>query len=381
MDFDYVVMPAIIFVVGVAMIWLCVRRILLLSKNSFRVWRKAVELMILSSLVLITAAVAGSSAFNAIALYRFRAENPPPGAFYSVSGHRMHLNCTGSGSPTIVLEAGAGNDATTWERVQPALSRTTRVCSYDRAGYGWSEAQPEPSDADHIAVQLHELLIQANINGPIVLMGHSIAGLYMRDYAVHYPAGLAGIVFVDVTTPLQEENPAYKAVSANATPSWAVWLLYRSALIAGLPRLQWICHQPLPFLDAHATQSQAENLFHKQIGTVASEMSNISNSGRQTVHTGPFGDLPILIFSEDFSLWTTGPKASKQMVDLALMFMQMQEDLKKLSTRSRRIIAKGSSHFIQIDRAVLIEKEVPLFLEQLRGTAPQPANYGSTVTE
>jgi hypothetical protein len=58
-----------------------------------------------------------------------------------------------------------------------------------------------------------------------------------------------------------------------------------------------------------------------------------------------------------------------------------QEDLKKLSKRSRRIIAKGSSHSVMLDRADLIEKEVPLFIEQLRGTIPQPTNYGSTITE
>jgi pimeloyl-ACP methyl ester carboxylesterase len=381
MDFDYVVMPTILFVVSAGVIWLSARRVLSLSKDSSHAWRKFVERIALEAVVCIAAVLAGSSAFNAIAIWQYRAANPPPGAFYSVNGHQMHINCTGSGSPTIVLEAGAANDATVWETVQPALSRTTRVCSYDRAGYGWSEPQPGPSDADHIAAQLHELLIQANVNGPIVLMGHSIAGLYMRDYAAHYPEGLAGMVFLDVSTPLMEENPAYKAVNPNAALRWAVWQIYRSALAAGLPRLLWICHQPVPFLNNHATRMQAENLFHSHIGTVVSEQNSFSNSGRQTVHTGPFGDLPILIFSQDFAPWISGSNPSKEWVEVAKMFMRMQEDLKKLSTRSRRIIAKGSGHSIQYDRADLIEKEVPVFIEQIRGTAPQPANYGSTVTE
>ena len=381
MDFDYVVMPAILFVVGIGVAWLGARRVLSLSKEPGNTWQKAVKCIALEALACIAAVVAFSSVFNAIALYRFRAANPPPGAFYTVHGRQMHINCTGSGSPTIVLEAGALSDAAVWEGVQPALSRTTRVCSYDRAGYGWSEPQPGPSDADHIAAQLHELLTQANINGPIVLMGHSIAGLYMRDYAARYPEGLAGMVFLDVSTPRMEENPAYRAVNSNAMLRRTVWQVYGSVLSAGIPRLLWICHQPVPYLYPHATRTQAEALFHLHTATVVSEMDSFGNSGRQTVHTGPFGDLPILIFSQDFTPWISGQNPSKKWVDVAKMFMQMQENLKKLSTRSRRIIAKGSGHSIQNDRPDLIEKEVPLFIEQLRGIAPPPANYGTTVTE
>ena len=170
----------------------------------------------------LAAVVAGSSAYNAIALHIFWADNPPPGAFYSVNGHRMHINCTGSGSPTIVLEAGLGNDALTWGGVQPVLSSTTRVCSYDRAGFGWSDPLPAPRDADHIAAELHELLLQAKVTGPIVLMGHSIGGMYLRDYATRYPADIVGIVFEDGSTPLQDENPVMKALAGKAPPTW-VW--------------------------------------------------------------------------------------------------------------------------------------------------------------
>src|ERR1035438_9828470 len=157
MDFDYVVLPAIIFVVGVLVIWLSVRRFRSLSTKSYRTWRKVVERIVLSVVVILVAVLAGSSAYNAIAVHGFWATNQPPGAFYSVNGHRMHIICTGSGSPTIVLEAGLGNDSMTWGGVQPVLSSTTRACSYDRAGFGWSDPLPAPRDADHIAAELHEL--------------------------------------------------------------------------------------------------------------------------------------------------------------------------------------------------------------------------------
>ena len=376
MDFDYVVLPAIIFVVGVLLIWLSVRRFCSLSSKSYRTWRKVVERIVLSVVVILVAALAGSSAFNAIVLHHFWATNQPPGAFYSVNGHRMHIICTGSGSPTIVLEAGLGNDALTWGGVQPVLSSTTRVCSYDRAGFGWSDALPAPRDADHVAAELHELLLQAKVTGPIVLMGHSMAGVYMRDYVTRYPADIVGIVFEDGSTPLQDDNPVMKAMDSKAPPPWALELLAKSAMSTGIPRLLGMCSQSIKGFDARAAKLQAEDICHTNVSPMFDAMDGINRSGQETVHSGPYGALPILIISEDPAQMT-----AVSSTDMANVWNQMQEDLKKLSTRSRRIIAKGSSHYIHIDRADLIEKEVPLFIEQVRGTAPQPTNYGSTIAE
>jgi pimeloyl-ACP methyl ester carboxylesterase len=376
MDFDYVVLPAIIFVVGVLVIWLSVRRFRSLSNQSYRTWRKVVERIVLSIVVLLVAVLAGSSAYNAIALHLFWATNSPPGAFYSVNGHRMHIICTGSGSPAIVLEAGLGNDSLTWGGVQPVLSSTTRVCSYDRAGFGWSDALPAPRDADHIAAELHELLLQAKVTGPIVLMGHSIGGMYLRDFATRYPENIVGIVFEDSSTPLQDENPVMKALQSKAPPTWAFELLAKSAMSTGVPRLMGMCSQSIKGFDARAAKLQAEDICQTHISAMFDYMDSFNRSGQETVHTGPYGALPILIISED-----PAQAVAASSVDAANVFYGMQEDLKKLSTRSRRIIAKGSTHYIHIDRADLIEKEVPLFIEQIRGIAPQPDNWGSTITE
>ena len=111
-----------------------------------------------------------------------------PGRVYLVSGYRMHMNCMGSGSPTLILDAGLGNDSLIWGGVQPALAKSTSVCAYDRAGWGLSQPVPGPQDANHIADELHGLLDAAGIHGPVVLIGHSIAGIYIRAYASRYPA-------------------------------------------------------------------------------------------------------------------------------------------------------------------------------------------------
>jgi pimeloyl-ACP methyl ester carboxylesterase len=208
-------------------------------------------------------------------------------------------------------------------------------------------------------------------------MWHSIAGMYIRDYATRYPANVAGLIFVDGSTPLQERNPAFKALFAKK-PLDGMRALQRRALFAlGIPRLSGACSQGFPGFDASAARLQAEDLCHLQWGAIDAEMESFDRSGMETIHTGPYGALPIVIFSQD----TAKAAAGDEPPDVAKAWNQMQEDLKKLSTRSRRIIAKGSTHYIQLDRSELIEREVPLFIEQIRGTVPQPANYGSTTTE
>ena len=120
--------------------------------------------------------VLASAAYNAIYVHHLAKRYPTPGNFYSVNGYRMHLYCTGSGSPTVVLEGGRGADWIYWQKVQPELAKTTRVCSYDRAGLGWSDPQPGARDAINIATQLHALLQQAGETGPLIVLGASAGG-------------------------------------------------------------------------------------------------------------------------------------------------------------------------------------------------------------
>jgi pimeloyl-ACP methyl ester carboxylesterase len=359
--------------IGIAIAWLAGRRLVSVISGNYPRWRKLTEGLVLSVLALAAAVVAGSSGFNAIMLYRFR--HAPPGQILMVNGHAMRIDCSGSGSPVIVLDAGLGNDGLIWGRVQPALAKTTRVCSYDRAGFGWSDALPPPRDADHIATELHGLLAAAQITGPVVLMGHSIAGIYMRDYATRYPENVAGLIFVDASTPLQNRNPAFQADGNPRPPSWIQTLRKQATFALGIPRLLGECSGNLPGFDPHTAELQAEDQCHDRSAAVTAELESFDRSGEETVHTGPYGALPILIFSQDpVRTLKSEPR------DVVMAWNQMQEDLKQLSTRSRRIIARGSTHYVQGKRADLIEREVPKFVEQIRGSAPQPADYGSTQT-
>src|SRR5947209_14532237 len=125
---------------------------------------------------------------------------PPPGKLVDIGGYRLHINCTGTGSPTVILDAGLGSTSLDWSKVQPGVARFTRVCSYDRAGYGWSDSGPGPRTSQQIVKELHLLLVHAQINGPYVLVGHSVGGLNMRLYAYRYPQEVAGMVLLDSTS-------------------------------------------------------------------------------------------------------------------------------------------------------------------------------------
>lgn len=129
------------------------------------------------------------------------ARYPPPGRMVDVGGFELHVYCTGQGSPTVILDALFPGTVSNWAWVQPELAKSTRVCAYDRAGLGWSDSGPEPRDALRHAQELHALLQNADIDGPYVLVGHSLGGLFSRMFADQYPNEVAGMALVEATNP------------------------------------------------------------------------------------------------------------------------------------------------------------------------------------
>lgn len=131
-------------------------------------------------------------------------EFPPPGELVEFDGALSHLDCAGEGSPTVVLEAGLGvAGSRSWSAVQPEVAAATRICSYDRAGFLWSEPREEPRDAERIAGELHGLLEAASESPPYVMVGHSLGGLLVRVYDDRFPGEVAGLVLVDPSHPEQ----------------------------------------------------------------------------------------------------------------------------------------------------------------------------------
>lgn len=149
-------------------------------------------------LLLLVLALLGVT-YQAVATWGDARAFPPPGRLVDVGGYKLHLHCLGTGSPTVIAENGLGGSSPDWSLVQPAVSQTTRICSYDRAGAGWSEVGPGPRTSRQISAELHTLLTNARIAGPYVLVGHSAGGLHVQVYASQYPAEVAGLVLVDPT--------------------------------------------------------------------------------------------------------------------------------------------------------------------------------------
>jgi pimeloyl-ACP methyl ester carboxylesterase len=174
------------------------------------------------------AAVGG--AYESVALARDQRVHPMPGSSYLVGGHRLHLDCAGSGSPTVVVENGLGETSPSWGRITPAVAGTTRVCAYDRAGQGWSGDTARPQDGLQVAADLHALLARAGETGPFVLVGHSTGGAYAMTYAARYPQQVAGMVLLDSASPDQfsvlPDYPGFYALYRRA-----------SALLPSLGRL------------------------------------------------------------------------------------------------------------------------------------------------
>jgi pimeloyl-ACP methyl ester carboxylesterase len=138
---------------------------------------------------------------------------PMPGQLVDVGGHSLHLSCTGSGTPTVVLEPGGGEMSSNLGWITPVVARGTRVCVYDRAGRGWSESADAAQDGTRIATDLHTVLQRTGVPGPYVLAGHSFGGLYVLRFAALYPTEVAGMVLVDTTAPASSAQPGVTSQS------------------------------------------------------------------------------------------------------------------------------------------------------------------------
>jgi pimeloyl-ACP methyl ester carboxylesterase len=145
--------------------------------------------------VLLLVAIGG--AFATVSAVTRGTAQTAAGQMVDVGGHRLYIECTGSGSPTVVLQAGLGASSSSWAAVAPKVATSTRVCAYDRAGHGHSDEAAGPQDGRALAADLHTLLERAGVTGPYVIVGHSSGGPYVRVFAAQYPDEIAGMVLLD----------------------------------------------------------------------------------------------------------------------------------------------------------------------------------------
>jgi pimeloyl-ACP methyl ester carboxylesterase len=285
-----------------------------------------------------------------VARARLQAQYPPIGRLIDMGGYRMHLSCQGTGSTTVILEAGGGSTGLDWALVQPEVAQHTRVCSYDRAGLGWSDPSPRPRTATAMADELHTLLGRAGIEGPYVLVGHSIGGMIVRQYAVAHPEKVAGIVLVDSAT---EQQSARFPEAINASLAGAPRLLRLMSLAgdAGVLAL-------FPGIFPRSTQVPADTAATAQALTVASgkmfrtflaEMT--ATDSDPTPRPATLGDIPLVVLRHSRTVPPIdGPVTPEVAQEYERIWAQMQDELAALSPQGRVVVAQGSGHAIQIDR-------------------------------
>ena len=311
--------------------------------------------------------------WNVAATAYQHARNPVSGTFYDVEGRQMHIYCIGSGPYTVVIEVGASADSLGWRGIQQALSRTTRVCTYDRNGHGWSEPASGPHDAETIARKLHELLDKANVPRPLILLGHSAGGLYIREYARQFPKEITGVVMVDSSSPAQaDEVPGWRQgwEQDKRDHPRQIWK-DRIQTWTGWNRLTGKCHNtPSKELMYLSAQYEAETCRLQYAGEEDNELPYFDDSFKQAARLATFGSVPLVVISRD----TRGSERK----DLAVWDRE-QEQLKSLSAKSWRVIAAGAGHGVHHDRPEVVISQTILLIAYLQGGTTPP--LGTTVVE
>ncbi len=319
--------------------------------------------------LLICGAVFGAltigTAFNSFRNWNLNRLHPAPGKIVRVDGYPMHIYCIGSGAPTVVLDSGLGNDWLIWQKVQPAIARTNRVCSYDRAGIGWSAVRPGSRGALAIAEQLRMLLRTAGVHGPLLLVGHSAGGMYIRAFTGLFPAEVVGLVFVDAGSPeLFHElpSPEMRKQEIARRHREAPWLYLKVA--TGLSRLtENYCNpntsQRIPAVEDLA---RAEDCRASYMNSWLGEWDEFESSSEQVAKL-PCCDSKLSVILSSDSSFSREPQQER----IGKTWDAVQEQLKHLSARSTRIVARNSKHFIMVDRPDLVLAAIEMLNHQLNG--------------
>jgi pimeloyl-ACP methyl ester carboxylesterase len=247
-----------------------------------------------------------------------------PGRLVDVGGYRLHLSCTGTGSPTVVLLNGLGETSPQWARVSPTIAAETRVCAYDRAGQGWSDDSPNPADATHAATDLHRLLTAAGESGPFVLAGHSLGGVHALTYTHLYPNDVAGVVLLDSASPRQAElvttfDGEYQLMRRVLAPAPTLFRLGIGHLIRAMVE---------PALPGAAGE-QASTFANSPRGMAGmrAEQAQLPQAFRQAQALTTLGSTPLVVLT------------AKDNVDRKPGWGTAQDQLAAQSTNARHIVA------------------------------------------
>lgn len=291
---------------------------------------------------------------------------PPPGRLISVGDHRLHIWCSGVGQPTVVMLSGGGTPSVTLYAAQTQIARFTRVCTYDRAGLGWSDPPSRLMGLSDMADDLHVLLTKAKVTGPYILAPESFGGLVGLTYAKRYPADLAGVVFIDASEPSLWFRVSPQEVNAARRNEllWQIgWHLgiIRAFLPLGVP--SWVDSL------SPKQRAQFDAVWSKPIFSYANEwigaLRQTRIEDRPTAVPGMLGDLPIIVIRHG----QRGGMGMSPAFERA--WPAAQQKLAELSSDRRLIFAKSNHHQVAEENPQLVTEAVRLIVAQVRAAPPQ----------
>lgn len=306
------------------------------------------------------------------------AQFPPPGQRVDVGGYSLHIYCTGKEvGPTVVVDTGMGDFSTSWQGIQPEVSKSARICTYDRAGYGWSDSSPHPRTATQMANELHQLLVNANIAPPYILVGHSLGGFTIRVFASQYPDEVAGMVLVDSGHEDQLERlpPEYLRLNDKQETYFSVLgfmsrfgilrLLGNSSKGADITPPQ-VAKMPKEVQSLYLMMLSHPSFFD----TTLAELRALPETTAQVRATGSLGDLPLIVLSadsiDDAVLKSIGLGDDFPAAQLQQAFHELQAELAALSTNSMHVFVKNSTHAIPLDKPDVVIKSILDMVEVVR---------------
>jgi len=301
-------------------------------------------------------------------------------------GRRLNVFCMGSGSPTVIFEAGGGDDSSAFRSVEPGIAATTRTCAYDRAGVGFSDSAPWPSTAVNTVADLHRLVQVISPGQPVVLVGHSDGGLYIPLYAATYPADVAGMVLIDpftvgadkiasaLLTPGQRKQwyasddqdvEQARACLDMANKGWLVQPKYRkSSCLDNPPSPDPARHKVLN--EQLARPSEQQVLLSAMLDTYPAPDHGMSGGELALQRANPdFGTMPLVVLTAGKDEQTSLPKPTRAAI--AKAWKHNNDELVARSRRGRNILVPGSHHYIQKERPGAVIDAIRQVVDEVRG--------------
>jgi pimeloyl-ACP methyl ester carboxylesterase len=282
-----------------------------------------------------------------------------PGQMIQVGDHKMHLYCTGenkNSNPTVILEAGGGNIFATWSLIQPELSKQTKVCSYDRSGYGFSEGTQDNRTNEDIAKELETLLANADVPGPYILVGHSIGGYYTRVFAKNNLKNTTALVFIDSSHEEQAVKYGYDPNSMTIIEKAMEQLIYGSIRF-GVARVVMTINPKLLGMPKDSLKYNRGLLLSQtfvQKNKIKDDMITSMESANQVASARNFSNVPIRVLTGDHE--KIDPETWPE-------WLAWQKDLATLSSNGSQTVVNGSGHYIHVDEPEVVINTIKEFLK------------------